>query len=78
MTAAKPPTGNPGRFLGYDAEQAARFPAVRLPARTGNDPQRLAPFHTEDTFYSDPRVPAGIGESEDGSAEPAAPGTWAA
>ncbi len=72
MTAARPAIGSPGRFVGYDAEQAARFAAVWLPAWTGNDPQRLASFETEDTFYSDPHVPAGIRAREDGAAPPAA------
>lgn len=75
MTAAEPAIGSPGRFLGYDAEQAARFAAVWLPAWTGNDPQRLASSYREDAFYSDPHVPAGIRGREDGAAQPAAPGT---
>ena len=36
------------------------FAASWLPAWTGNDPQRLASFYTDDTFYADPQVPSGL------------------
>lgn len=45
---------------GWDAASASRFCAEWLPAWTGNDPDRLASFYTEDAFYSDPAVPRGI------------------
>lgn len=43
-----------------DAEQARRFALAWLPAWTGNDPQRLAAFYSEDAFYLDPAVPQGL------------------
>jgi SnoaL-like protein len=49
--------GPPRGFLGYAPQQARLFAAAWLPAWTGNDPERLASFYTEDTFYSDPQVP---------------------
>jgi hypothetical protein len=45
---------------GYDTEQSYRFCARWLPAWTGNDPERLLSFYSEDAFYSDPAVPAGL------------------
>ena len=65
MTATKTAIGSPGRYLGYDAQQAARFAAAWLPAWTGNDPRHLASFYTRDTFYSDPHVPRGISGREE-------------
>jgi SnoaL-like protein len=47
-------------FEGLDAPEAKEFAASWLPAWTGNDPERLVAFYTEDTFYSDPAVPDGI------------------
>lgn len=41
-------------------DEARRFAAEWLPAWTGNDPQRLAAFYTDDLFYSDPTRPDGI------------------
>lgn len=42
-------------------EQAARELAGRwLPAWTGNRPELLASFYTEDAFYADPAIPAGV------------------
>jgi len=43
-----------------DVEQARRFAQAWLPAWTGNDPQRLAAFYSEDAFYLDPAVPQGL------------------
>jgi hypothetical protein len=47
-------------FEGWDREEAKQFAARWLPAWTGNDPERLLSFYTEDTFYLDPAVPAGL------------------
>ena len=47
-------------FHGLTSEEGKEFAARWLPAWTGNDPERLASFYTEDTFYSDPAVPGGI------------------
>lgn len=47
-------------FAGLDAERARAFADVWLPAWTGNDPDRLVGFYTEDCFYSDPQIPAGV------------------
>jgi SnoaL-like domain len=60
VTSTAPAPGELRPFLGYDTQQAAKFAAVWLPAWTGNDPERLASFYTEDAFYSDPHLPAGI------------------
>jgi ketosteroid isomerase-like protein len=47
-------------FDGVTPEQAREFAARWLPAWTGNDPERLASFYTEDAFYADPGAPDGI------------------
>lgn len=47
-------------FTGLTEAEASEFAARWLPAWTGNDPELLASFYTEDTFYSDPAVPDGI------------------
>jgi hypothetical protein len=41
-------------------DAAAEFAARWLPAWTGNDPDLLASFYTDDVFYSDPAVPQGV------------------
>lgn len=41
-------------------EEAREFAAKWLPAWTGNDPERLAAFYSEDAFYCDPAIPAGV------------------
>ena len=41
------------------APQAAAFAQRWLPAWTGNDPERLAAFYSDDTLYDDPGIPAG-------------------
>lgn len=41
-------------------EEARQFAERWLPAWTGNDPEGLAAFYSEDAFYLDPAVPAGI------------------
>lgn len=47
-------------FEGLSEAEAAEFAASWLPAWTGNDPERLAAFYTDDTFYSDPAIPEGV------------------
>lgn len=41
-------------------ETARDFARRWLPAWTGNNPERLVEFYSDDTFYLDPGVPAGI------------------
>jgi SnoaL-like domain len=43
-----------------DASAAMRFTEKWLPAWTGNRPELLASFYSEDAFYSDPALPHGI------------------
>lgn len=45
---------------GLDAGDARAFAEVWLPAWTGNDPERLVAFYTDDAFYSDPAIPNGV------------------
>lgn len=40
--------------------EARQFAEDWLPAWSGNDPERLAGFYSEDAFYLDPGVPQGI------------------
>jgi predicted SnoaL-like aldol condensation-catalyzing enzyme len=47
-------------FEGLSVEAAKRFADRWLPAWTGNDPERLVSFYTEDAFYSDPAIPDGV------------------
>jgi ketosteroid isomerase-like protein len=47
-------------FEGLTESEAGEFTARWLPAWTGNDPERLAAFYTDDTVYSDPAVPDGV------------------
>ena len=47
-------------IVGYDTEQSIRFCGRWHPAWTGNDPERLLSFYSEDAFYSDPAVPLGL------------------
>ena len=41
------------------AAAAAQFAQRWLPAWTGNDPQRLAAFYSDDALYVDPGIPTG-------------------
>ena len=41
------------------AAAAAQFAQRWLPAWTGNDPERLASFYSDDALYVDPGIPAG-------------------
>ena len=47
-------------FDGLSEAEAVQFAARWLPAWTGNDPDRLVCFYTEDAFYSDPAIPEGV------------------
>ena len=44
----------------YTPDEARAFCGRWLPAWSGNDPERLAMFYTEDVFYSDPSIPDGV------------------
>jgi len=48
------------RFPGMTAEEAKAFAERWLPVWSGNQPERLASFYTEDAFYCDPAIPAGV------------------
>jgi hypothetical protein len=41
-------------------QQAKDFAARWLPAWTGNDPQRLADFYSDNALYLDPGIPGGV------------------
>jgi len=41
-------------------EQAAEFASKWLPAWTGNHPEKLAAFYSEDVVYLDPAIPGGV------------------
>ena len=43
-----------------DAEEARRFAERWLPAWSGNRPELLVSFYTDDVFYSDPARPGGV------------------
>ena len=47
-------------FTALDAAEARAFAERWLPAWTGNDPERLVSFYTDDVYYSDPAIPAGV------------------
>jgi hypothetical protein len=47
-------------FEGLDANAARAFAERWLPAWTGDRPELLVSFYTEDTCYSDPQVPQGL------------------
>src|SRR5512145_1221117 len=42
------------------APEAKQFAQQWLPAWSGNDPERLAGFYSEDAFYLDPGIPNGV------------------
>jgi hypothetical protein len=42
------------------ASEAAAFAQRWLPAWTGNDPERLAAFYSDDALFIDPGIPAGV------------------
>ena len=41
-------------------EEAREFTSRWLPAWTGNDPEKLAGFYSDDCFYLDPGIPYGV------------------
>ncbi|OGQ85132.1 MAG: hypothetical protein A2464_08890 [Deltaproteobacteria bacterium RIFOXYC2_FULL_48_10] len=41
-------------------DEAREFAAKWLPAWTGNDPEKLAGYYSEDCFYLDPSIPDGM------------------
>jgi hypothetical protein len=47
-------------FRGLTADEARAFAEKWLPAWTGNRPELLASFYTDDVFYSDPAIPDGV------------------
>lgn len=47
-------------FCGYNAEQARAFAERWLPAWSGNHPEYLVSFYTDDAFYADPAISYGI------------------
>ena len=42
------------------ATEAKQFAERWLPAWTGNNPELLASFYSEDAFYLDPAIPGGV------------------
>lgn len=44
----------------YSPEEAKAFAEKWLPAWSGNRPELLASFYTEDAFYCDPAIPQGV------------------
>jgi hypothetical protein len=47
-------------FDGLSEAEAVEFAARWLPAWTGNDPEGLAAYYSDDAFYSDPAIPDGV------------------
>jgi hypothetical protein len=47
-------------FEGLDAAEAREFAERWLPAWSGNRPELLASFYSEDSFYCDPALPEGV------------------
>jgi hypothetical protein len=47
-------------FHGYDAQRARAFAEIWLPAWSGNRPEHLVSFYTDDVYYADPAIPAGV------------------
>ncbi len=43
-----------------NAEDARAFANRWLPAWTGNEPEKLVAFYSDDAFYSDPGIPDGV------------------
>jgi hypothetical protein len=48
------------QFEGLDAAAARAFAERWLPAWSGNRPELLVSFYTEDAYYADPAVPRGV------------------
>lgn len=49
-----------GSLKALDADEARAFAARWLPAWTGNDPQLLVSFYSDDVYYADPGIPRGV------------------
>jgi hypothetical protein len=47
-------------FRGMDSDEARAFAERWLPAWSGNRPDLLASFYSEDVVYSDPAIPSGV------------------
>jgi hypothetical protein len=47
-------------FRGLSADEARAFAEKWLPAWSGNRPELLASFYSDDAFYSDPAIPDGV------------------
>jgi MOSC domain-containing protein YiiM len=47
-------------FEGLDSDEARSFAERWLPAWSGNQPELLAGFYSDDCFYADPAIPAGV------------------
>ncbi len=47
-------------FEGLNADEARAFAARWLPAWSGNRPELLASFYSDDAVYSDPAIPDGV------------------
>jgi len=41
-------------------EEAKEFSSRWLPTWTGNEPEKLASFYSDETFYLDPGIPNGV------------------
>ena len=48
------------QFHGMNEDDARAFAGKWLPAWSGNRPELLASFYTDDAVYSDPAVPEGV------------------
>ncbi len=48
------------QFDGMNAGDARAFAEKWLPAWSGNRPELLASFYSQDVFYSDPAIPEGV------------------
>jgi hypothetical protein len=48
------------QFEGLDAAEARAFAERWLPAWSGNRPELLVSFYSDDVFYSDPAIPEGV------------------
>ena len=46
-------------------KDAKLFAKIWLPAWTGNQPEKLTEFYSEDTFYIDPGIPHGVKEKKE-------------
>ncbi len=54
-----------GHMKYLSAEEARKFAEQWLPAWSGNHPERLADFYTDDAFYLDPGIPHGVKGKKD-------------